>query len=83
VSRSRAVSGGVGRVEEEEPFVWVCCFLFSPFSPRRFCFVCPGKSGLMVKGVRFMADKIMPLDEAVEGYGLFDQMKVQKVVFKV
>jgi hypothetical protein len=30
---------------------------------------------------RFMFDKIMPLSEAVEGYDLFDQMKVQKVVF--
>jgi len=28
-----------------------------------------------------MADKIMPLSEAVEGYALFNQMKVQKVVF--
>lgn len=27
---------------------------------------------------RFMADKIMPLSEAVEGYDLFDKMKVQK-----
>ena len=26
----------------------------------------------------FMADKIMPLSEAVEGYDLFDKMKVQK-----
>ena len=25
-----------------------------------------------------MADKVMPLTEAVEGYELFDQMKVQK-----
>jgi hypothetical protein len=25
-----------------------------------------------------MADKIMPLSEAVEGYELFDKMKVQK-----
>ena len=25
-----------------------------------------------------MADKIMPLSEAVEGYDLFDKMKVQK-----
>lgn len=31
---------------------------------------------------RFMADKIMPLSEAVEGYDLFDKMKVQKVVFE-
>jgi hypothetical protein len=31
---------------------------------------------------RFMADKIMPLSEAVEGYELFDKMKVQKVVFE-
>ena len=26
----------------------------------------------------FMSDKIMPLTEAVEGYDLFDKMKVQK-----
>lgn len=31
----------------------------------------------------FMSDKIMPLSEAVEGYELFDKMKVQKVVFRV
>lgn len=31
---------------------------------------------------RFMSDKIMPLSEAVEGYELFDKMKVQKVVFE-
>jgi hypothetical protein len=31
---------------------------------------------------RFMADKIMPLSEAVEGYDIFDKMKVQKVVFE-
>jgi len=30
----------------------------------------------------FMFDKVMPLAEAVEGYDLFDNMKVQKVVFK-
>ncbi|KAK4123493.1 GroES-like protein [Parathielavia appendiculata] len=30
----------------------------------------------------FMFDKIMRLTEAVEGYDLFDQMKVQKVVFQ-
>lgn len=30
----------------------------------------------------FMSDKIMPLSEAVEGYELFDKMKVQKVVFE-
>ncbi|KAJ4304318.1 hypothetical protein N0V88_001931 [Collariella sp. IMI 366227] len=30
----------------------------------------------------FMFDKIMPLSDAVEGYDLFDQMKVQKVIFK-
>ncbi|KAF2107461.1 chaperonin 10-like protein [Lophiotrema nucula] len=30
----------------------------------------------------FMADKIMPLTQAVEGYDLFDKMKVQKVVFE-
>jgi hypothetical protein len=31
---------------------------------------------------RFMADKVMPLSEAVEGYDIFDKMKVQKVVFE-
>lgn len=30
----------------------------------------------------FMADKVMPLSEAVEGYELFDKMKAQKVVFE-
>ncbi|KAJ9668188.1 hypothetical protein H2201_001617 [Coniosporium apollinis] len=30
----------------------------------------------------FMSDKVMPLSEAVEGYDLFDKMKVQKVVFE-
>jgi len=30
----------------------------------------------------FMADKIMPLSDAVEGYDLFDKMKAQKVVFE-
>lgn len=30
----------------------------------------------------FMSDKIMPLSDAVEGYDIFDKMKVQKVVFK-
>ena len=29
-------------------------------------------------GGRFMSDKIMPMTEAVEGYDLFDKMKVQK-----
>lgn len=30
----------------------------------------------------FMADKIMPLSQAVEGYDIFDKMKVQKVIFE-
>jgi hypothetical protein len=28
-----------------------------------------------------MLDKVMPLSQAVEGYELFNEMKVQKVVF--
>ena len=36
----------------------------------------------MLTGYRFMADKIMPLTQAVEGYDIFDKMKVQKVVFE-
>lgn len=31
---------------------------------------------------RFMADKIMPLSQAVEGYEIFDSGKAQKVVFE-
>jgi hypothetical protein len=31
---------------------------------------------------RFMADRIMPMSEAVQGYDDFDKMKVQKVVFE-
>ncbi|KAI9759942.1 MAG: hypothetical protein M4579_001975 [Chaenotheca gracillima] len=30
----------------------------------------------------FMADKIMPLSQAIEGYDIFDKMKVQKVIFE-
>lgn len=30
----------------------------------------------------FMFEKIMPLSQALEGYDLFDKMKVQKVVFQ-
>jgi len=29
-----------------------------------------------------MFEHIMPLSEALEGYDIFDKMKVQKVVFK-
>lgn len=29
-----------------------------------------------------MADKIMPLSQAVEGYELFNTMTVQKVIFQ-
>jgi len=31
----------------------------------------------------FMADNIVPLDQAVESYDMFDKMKVQKVIFKL
>jgi threonine dehydrogenase-like Zn-dependent dehydrogenase len=31
----------------------------------------------------FMFEKVMPLSEALEGYDLFDKMKVQKVVFEL
>lgn len=30
----------------------------------------------------FMTDKIMPMSEALEGYDLFNNMKVQKVIFE-
>jgi len=30
-----------------------------------------------------MFEKVMPLSEALEGYDLFDKMKVQKVVFEL
>ena len=41
-----------------------------------------GSLTLLIRGRSFMSDKIMPLSEAVEGYDLFDKMKVQKVVFE-
>ena len=34
--------------------------------------------GVFLMNSRFMSDKIMPLSQAVEGYELFDNMKVQK-----
>jgi hypothetical protein len=36
----------------------------------------------MLLGRSFMSDKIMPLSDAIEGYDLFDKMKVQKVIFE-
>jgi hypothetical protein len=30
----------------------------------------------------FMTDKVMPLSQAVEGYDIFNKMKVQKVIFE-
>jgi hypothetical protein len=33
--------------------------------------------------VRSIFEKVMPLSEALEGYDLFDKMKVQKVVFEL
>jgi hypothetical protein len=33
--------------------------------------------------ISFMTEKIMPLSEAVEGYNIFNNMKVQKVIFEV
>lgn len=36
---------------------------------------------LILTASSFMFDQIMPLLNAVEGYDLFDKMKVQKVVF--
>ena len=32
---------------------------------------------------RFMFDTTMSIDEAVEGYELFDSMKAQKVIFQM
>ena len=29
-----------------------------------------------------MANKILPLSEAVEGYDIFDRMRAQKVIFE-
>lgn len=46
--------------------------------PRSFTLLYP-VGGLTL--VRFMFDRIMPLSDAVEGYALFDQMQVQKVIF--
>lgn len=43
---------------------------------------CSTAKGNSTDPSRFMFDKIMPLKEAVEGYELFNDMKVQKVIFK-
>lgn len=50
---------------EEATSAWVCR------SRQESC-------GVLLTECRFMSDKIMPLSEAVEGYDLFDKMKVQK-----
>ena len=42
----------------------------------------PWDGDLQLSRSRFMADKIMPLTQAEEGYELFDKMKVQKVIFE-
>jgi hypothetical protein len=34
------------------------------------------------KSNSFMTDKIMPLSQAIEGYDIFNNMKVQKVIFE-
>ena len=34
------------------------------------------------KSNSFMTDKIMPLSQAIEGYDIFNSMKVQKVIFE-
>lgn len=36
----------------------------------------------LIRDGSFMFENIMPLQEAVQGYTLFDEMKVQKIVFK-
>lgn len=59
--------------EKQGQLGWVFLFLFIIFSS-----ICVQVLTLS----RFMADKIMPLTDAVEGYDLFDSMKVQKVVFE-
>lgn len=38
--------------------------------------------GLLTVATRFMAEKIMPLTQAVEAYDIFNAMKVQKVIFE-
>lgn len=78
MSRPGGVYRGVGIDEEECAETWVCLCSFSL-----------GREGGIWKREeadgdprgRFMADKIMPLSAADEGYELFDSMKVQKVIF--
>lgn len=50
---------------------------------RRGCSITGLGSDIISPPLRFMADKIMPLSDAVEGYDLFDKMKAQKVIFTV
>lgn len=63
------LSAGTGDAEEEATFAGVRETVPVDWSPR-------------LTGSRFMADKIMPMSQALEGYELFDKMAVQKVVFE-
>lgn len=36
----------------------------------------------LTQGIRFMTENIMPLSRAVEGYEIFNAMKVHKVIFE-
>lgn len=63
---------GIGGSEEESAPAWVC-FSF-PDRTR--------VASSVAKWNSFMAEKIMPLSQAVEAYDLFNAMKVQKVIFE-
>ena len=38
--------------------------------------------GLADEKCSFMADKVMPMSQAEEGYEIFNSMKAQKVIFE-
>lgn len=70
MSREKYIPTGVGDVEEEATFAWV-----------RDPLACTTGT-MLTEDCSFMADKIMPLSQAEEGYDIFDKMKVQKVIFE-
>ena len=74
---SRAVFSQVAKCKGG---AWLTCV--SSIEVRSILAPAAGGGWRCANADRFMADKIMPLEEAVEGYDLFDKMKVQKVIFR-
>jgi hypothetical protein len=76
VSGEVDLPAGVGDAEEEAASAGVSGALATAATIKVITFA------RILTRCSFMADKIMPLSDALEGYELFNGMKVQKVVFE-